>query len=290
MNTRTILDNDRGDAVIVTTVLLMSIALSFGGSMLMDYGEVVGKDDEMTHVASIQDSLIRLRTSMYSLLESEDTSATIITRVSLGTYGNPYLAVSRASGTLTIDPTNEHFSVSILLRDTISGTETELNSVKGCISYETSNYYFHDQQYRFQGGAIILNEYQGTTMTSYPGLSLSSFEGDWGIDMELYGLTSSGQVISGFESIPLLVTMDGYSSINHDMDANEEILIRINGDGEEAWSLFYRTKMVEAGLTEGVDYDITDPLDWNDPDQYVEIELKTLTSFGAQIGEMEVRY
>ena len=117
MNTRSILDNDRGDAVIVTTVLLMSIALSFGGSMLMDYGEVVGKEDEMTHVASIQDSFIRLRTSMYSLLEGEDTSATIINRITLGTYGNPYLAVSRASGTLTIDPTNDRFSVSIVFKD-----------------------------------------------------------------------------------------------------------------------------------------------------------------------------
>ncbi len=290
MNTRSILDNDRGDAVIVTTVLLMSIGLSFGGSMLMDYGEVVGKEDEMAHVASIQDSLIRLRTSMYSLLESEDTSATIISRVSLGTYGNPYLAVSRASGTLEIDPTNEHFSVSIVLKDTFAGTEMELNSIKGCISYETNNYYFHDQQYVFQGGAILLNEYQGTTMTSYPGFSISSFEGDWGVDMELYGLTSNGQVISGFESIPLLVTMDGHSSVNHDMVANEEISIRINGDGEEAWSLFYRTKMVESGLIEGVDYDIHDPADWNDPDLYVEIDLMTLTSFSAQIGEMEVRY
>ncbi len=282
------MNNDRGDAVIVTTVLLMSIGLSLGGSMLIDYGEVVGKEDEMAHVASIQDSFIRLRTSMYSLLESEDTSATIISRISLGTYGNPYLAVSRASGTLEIDPTNEQFTASILFND--GGTETELNSIKGCINYETNNYYFHDQKYSFQGGAILLDEYQGSTMTSYPSFSVSSFEGDWGVDMELYGLTSNGQVISGFESIPLLVTMDGHSSINRDMLAGEEISIRINGEGEEAWSLFYRTRMVESGLTENVDYRITDPLDWNDPNDYVQFDMLTLTSFSAQIGEMEVRY
>ncbi len=289
MNTRTILGNDRGDAVIVTTVLLMSIALSFGGSMLMDYGEVVGKEDEMTHVASIQDSFVRLRTSMYSLLEGEDTSATIITRISLGTYGNPYLTVSRASGTLEIDPTNEHFSVSIVLKDA-SGTETVLNSIKGSIGYRTNNYYFHDQKYIFQSGAILLQEYQCNTMTSYPGFSISSFGSDWGVDMDIYGLTSNAQVISGFESIPLLVTMDGHSSIKRDMGAGEEMSIRINGVGEEAWSLFYRTKMTESGLTENVDYRITDPDDWDDPDKYVQFDMLTLTSFSAQIGEMEVRY
>ena len=290
MNTRSILDNNRGDAVIVTTVLLMSIGLSLGGSMLIDYGAIVGKEDEMAHVASVQDSFVRLRTSMYSLLEARDTSATIINRVTLGTYGNPYLTVSRAGGSLEIDPGNDNFMVSLVLEDTVAGTETELNSIKGCISFETDNNYFHDQKYIFQSGAVLLQEYDGNTLTSNPPFSVVNLGDDWGVDMELYGLTSNGQMISGYYSIPLLVSMDGYSLIDTDMDPGEVISIRINGEGEQAWSEFYRSQLILSGLVEGADFIITDPLDWNDPLQLVEIELISLASFSAQIGEMEVRY
>ena len=133
--------DDRGDAVMVTSVMLLSIFLSVGSSYILDYGDVVGKESDMAHAADIEESFLRSRASMNSLLRAQDTRTFIIDRYTLGTVGNPYLTVARSSGTLYADPDPDSFQFQIILDDGVN--EVVLNTVNGLMAYE-SNYYFVD--------------------------------------------------------------------------------------------------------------------------------------------------
>jgi len=90
--------DDRGDAVMVTAVLLLSIFLSVGSNYLLEHGDNVGKEEDMVHAAYVEDSFLNTRSSMSSLLKAADTKTVIIERFTLGTSGNPYLGVARSSG------------------------------------------------------------------------------------------------------------------------------------------------------------------------------------------------
>jgi len=48
--------DDRGDAVMVTAVLLLSIFLSVGSNYLLEHGDNVGKEEDMFHAAYVEDS------------------------------------------------------------------------------------------------------------------------------------------------------------------------------------------------------------------------------------------
>ena len=103
--------DDRGDAVMVTAVLLLSIFLSVGSNYLLEYGKILGKEKDMEHSTDVEESLLRTRASMSVLLDSEDLNTVIIDRYTLGTFGNPYLTVARSSCTLTIDPDPSFFQI-----------------------------------------------------------------------------------------------------------------------------------------------------------------------------------
>ena len=180
--------DDRGDAVMVTSVLLLSIFLSVGSSYLLDHGKVVGKESDMAHATDIEESFLRTRASMRSLLKSRDTNTFIYDRYTLGTPGNPYLTVARSSGTLYADPDPDAFQLQVVLID--GASENILNTVNGVMVYESNNYYFHDQVYYFTAGGVVLEQYGSQVMSATPDIDLQSTMSGYQIQFFLYGITN----------------------------------------------------------------------------------------------------
>jgi hypothetical protein len=270
----------------VTAVLLMSIALSVGSSYILDHGDNIGKEEDLIHASDVENSFLMTRASMNSLLRAEDTMTVIVERFTLGTYGNPYLAVARSSGSLTIDPDPLEFQISVFVESV--GSERELNSVNGALIFASNNYYYHDQDLYFTAGSVILEQYGSEVMTAVPDIQLVDNLGDLQIHMGLYGITSSYSKIAGIESLPISIRMAGNSLIEENILPGESLSIRINGLGEKAWYDHMRTFLSSNGLTDGVDFTITAPADWNDPNDYVEIDMGTVDTVIMNIGEMEV--
>ncbi|MFW3145808.1 MAG: hypothetical protein ACMUIE_03235 [Thermoplasmatota archaeon] len=278
--------DNRGDAVMVTSVLILSIALSVGSSYLLDYGEIVGKEDDMTHLADVQESLLRIRASMNSLLVAGDTDTLIINRMTLGTNGNPYLTVARSSGTLTQNSNPNHFYMELVLES--GGSEMVLDSLSGAITYESNNYYFHDQTYYFTAGGVILEQYGSYVMSSYPDISISPTPSGYSMELNLFGLTGEYWKISGIESMPLTIRMAGRSSVQEDLIAGDVLSIRVNGIGEQAWYDYFRGFLTEKGFSEGSDFTVDPPADWTDPNDKLEVDLTMITQMASRFGEMEV--
>lgn len=278
--------DDRGDAVMVTAVILLSLFLSTGSSYLLDHGEIVGKEEDMAHAADIEESFLRTRASMTSLLRAEDTRTVIIDRYTLGTPGNPYLTVARSSGSLSADPKPTFFQFQIILEDGIN--EIVLNSINGGMIFESNNYYFHDQSYCFTGGGIVLKQYGSEVMSAPPSIRLQETPTGLQMEMFLYGIASPYWKITGIESMPVSIRLAGSSEITHTIIAGQTISLRMNGIGERAWYDHMRAFLLEEGLTEGVDFTASAPADWDDPTDEVEIDIQAVTDLYARIGELEV--
>jgi len=278
--------DDKGDAVMVTATLLLSIALAVGGRLLLDYGEIQGKELDMEHSNDVEDSMVRSRAAMLALLTREDTVTTLMTRITLGTPGNPYLAVARSSGSLDYDPTPSQFQMQIVVKNL--GAERIVNTINGVLTFRSNNYYYHDQQFTFQAGAVLLNEF-GPSVISTP-LSMDYYTDSvgWSVNLNLYGFTGERWSLSGIESIPLKISLESYSTISFDPGLNDIVTLRINTLGEEAWRDHLRNHFRDLGLIENTDFRLVLPADYTDPAQVLDIELLTPNTVSFITGEMEV--
>ena len=276
------MNDQRGDAVIITAVILLSLAAAVGGRLLLDYGESIGKEDDMIHISDVEDSFIRLRGSMYSLLDSEDTRSTIVSRVTLGTSGNPYLTVARSSGKLSYDVGTDNFDIAFYRN--VGGVEVLIDSASGSITYESNNYYFDDQSLIYSGGGIVVDEYGFKAMSAPPSIKMERGFDSYGISMNIYGMSGYSWSISGIDAIPLSITMNAFSQTALNMGGGETIIVRISGEVRNAWSAYLRAYLSSLGLTEGAadDFLITSYGDHQD------IELKTMSFFVCNVGVMEV--
>lgn len=278
--------DENGDSIMVTAVLLMALFLSVGSNLLVSYGENLGNDDDREHMTDVEESMLRLRTSMKSLLKSEDTDTIMVNRFTLGTPGSPYLGVARSSGTLshTTDPSD--FQMKVVVES--AGSETILNTVNGAMVFESNNYYYHDQELSFISGGIVKDQEGFETMSSYPDISLLRTATGYSMDMFLFGMTGGFWKVTGIDSMILSVSMIGYSEIDRVIGAGELLSIRINGIGESSFNEMFENIFGAFNLVSGVDYQINVPVDWDDPAQELEIELLSLESLSARICEMEV--
>ncbi len=282
---RPIMD-DKGDAVMVSAVLLLSIAVSFGGSMLLNYAEISGKESDMEHASGVEDSLLRLRTSMTMLLDRKDTKTTIVNRLTLGTYGNPYMTVARSSGEMSMTSSPEMFQMSVVLRS--GGSETTLNTVNGGISYHVNNFYFHDQSYFFLGGGLIREEYGQRVMSSAPPIFTVRAESTWGLELRTFGMTGDPWSVSGIDTVLMSVSLVSDSDIYRDLSVGETIAIYVNGYGEDAWADYFGAYFKENGFSENVDYRVTEAVDLSSPTEHLTVEVLSADFFQGNLGEMEV--
>lgn len=281
-DTKKIVKNDRGDAVIVSAVLIMSILLSLSGRLIISYGDVVGKEMDMEHACDLEDSFVRIRMSMRALLEAEDTNTVIVNRVTLGTFGNPYLAVARSSGILHLDPRPQDFSLSIILRDNLAGGQRVINTYTGSLEYRSNNYYFHDQNYLLQAGAVILEEYGSYSVSSPPSLIFEErISGTYSLRMNGFGLSGEEWSIAGFESITTVTRMLSSSSFQIAPSSNEDVIIRVTGPTRFAWADHLSSRFLEMGFGGG-DFNIVDG------GSYADFEILDIDEFNGNFGEMEV--
>jgi len=252
---------------------------------LISYGEAEGKESDMEHVSDVEDSLMNVRGSMYTLLDSSDTRTSIVNMVTLGTFGNPYLAVARSSGTLEVEPSQDRFFAMVMVGP--SGSETMVDLVGGNMVYEGDIYYFEDHDYHFEGGAVIVDEGGSKAMSSWPSIDLVETPTGHGIYLSMYGMGSNRLSISGIESVILSVRLESFTSRSLAL-SGESVTLRINSFSEEVWKGYFTDLLMGESLVAGVDFIITDPADWNDPSDFLEVEIRDMEFINMDIGVMGV--
>jgi len=278
--------DEQGDAVMATAVMLFALMLSLGSSFLLNYGEVSGKENEMHHLTEIDSSFMRIRNSMLKLTRSEDTSTSIMNRMTLGTPGNPYIGMARSSGEFSMDPDPNHFKMEVVLED--GATDPVLNSVSGSMYYRGNNYYFNDQDYYFEAGGIFINEYDFITRSVMPSVLIQQTQTGWIMEMEAYDLSSSAWTVTGIETLALRINMAGSFSNVITPFPGQIISLRVNSPNEQAWAAGFREVLRIQGLVEGVDFSLDEPVDWTDPGDHLEVDLLTPENFQFNVGQMEV--
>jgi hypothetical protein len=275
-------NDEKGDAVLITVILLLSIALTLGGNLLLAYGESLGKEEDMLHMTDVEDSFMRMRGSMFTLLEAKDTDSLVVQRFTLGTDGNSYLGIGRSSGKFGMDPSTFEITVGVKT----AGILDKINSVSGQITFESRNYYFDDQTMTYQNGAVIVDEYDHKTVADPPPVSIQRYSSGFGMEFNLYGISGNSFEISGIETTMLKMNMISQSSNFREVRSDESILVIIDSDARDAWEDWFRSYLGENSLVEGAgnDFLISTNLDG-------ELEVEIFNSLEVRVvsGIMEVR-
>jgi hypothetical protein len=275
-------NDEKGDAVLITVILLLSIALTLGGNLLLAYGDSLGKEDDMLHMTDVEGSFMRMRGSMFTLLEERDTNSIVIQRFTLGTDGNSYLGIARSSGTLNMEPGT--FEISVGVRS--GGILDKINSVSGQIKFASNNYYFDDQIMSYQGGAVVVEEYDQKTLDNPPSFPIQRYSTGFGITFNLYGISGRSFEITGIETTTLEMNMLSQSSNYREIRAGDSIVVTVNSNAQDAWEDWFRSYLGENSLVEGAgnDFQISTNIDG-------ELEVEIFNSLEVRVisGIMEVR-
>jgi hypothetical protein len=161
--------------------------------------------------------------------------------VTLGSKELPLLVSSKAYGTLEVLEN----SSSITIQNNTSTSTFPF----GMIKYSSTNAYYLDQSYIYEGGAMIVSQYQGNKMMVSPGFFVDY---NWtnstvNLSFDLVNVSSIGlKTIATGYGIYGLQTEYNYTSTNMlFMDVRN---ITINSHFSSAWFVFINSVLRDAGL------------------------------------------
>jgi hypothetical protein len=152
---------------------------------------------------------------------------------------------TRAYGSLNILPDT---SYRVVINDRYGGVSDNSSST---IQYSSSNAYFLDQSYIYEGGAVVLSQSQGDIILTKPTFSVAR-ENIVNISFTIIKISKVGGKgsISGYGTYPIQTE---YSS-NESKIINNVSDITIYTKYPTAWSLFINGTLINGGLEYATDY------------------------------------
>jgi hypothetical protein len=147
---------------IVVTFLLIGLIVSVLSIIQTVYIPKWMEQTESEHMDEVADQFAQLKSAIdiQAVIGSSQFThtsiSTISTGITLGSRELPFFMSTRAYGSLNILPDT---SYRVVIKDINNATKFDNSSAT--IQYSSSNAYFLDQSYIYEGGAVVLTQYQG---------------------------------------------------------------------------------------------------------------------------------
>ncbi|HPM54214.1 MAG TPA: hypothetical protein PK739_04775, partial [Methanoculleus sp.] len=176
---------DDGLSEVVGFVLLLGVIV-IALSLYQVYGvPAVGRENEIAHMNQVKDRFVDYKLALDSLWVNNRNGVLLSTAFDLGTgapatagtvFALPILTPAGSGGTVSVRDGGAKLTITIWEDDTISAPIKNLPL--GSLSYRSSNNYWVDQTWIYQGGAVFLSQEGGTTVRVAPPLSVSKSVSD----------------------------------------------------------------------------------------------------------------
>jgi len=157
--------SEDGVVGIVVAVLLIGLMVSVVSLVQLVYVPDWMEQREAEHMDEVVTQFSQLKFAIDTLNANKQNYTTIATSITLGSKELPYWMSLRAFGNLEI--LSDEFKI------TINNVSSSSNFSIGTIKYSSSNGYFIDQDFIYEGGAIITNQADGNIISikpSFPGI------------------------------------------------------------------------------------------------------------------------
>lgn len=253
--------SESASATVIGAVLLLAIIVSVFSVVRIGYIPEWKNDAEYSHMNDVWEDMADLKSKidlMTIVLASEPDSTNNVTMnvpFHMGGGDVPLIGTIKSSGTLSV-ANNEQCNITIIPDDSNHSSIDRI--LYGTVSYASQNRYYVDQNFIYEGGALILSQGERSSMMLYPSIRFSRAPAN-GYNVSIHvveidkGVYSPPDVISSNTGCSLRITGKKFEPL-YDSDTNssgniDSFNLTVNTDHPEAWYLYLKETIADAKLT-----------------------------------------
>lgn len=256
MKTRkNLFSSESAAATVIAAVLLLSIIFTLFAVVRIAYVPEWKTDAEQSHMSEVQKEMTELKSTvdMIAFLTASNTSYSALPPVtvpfSMGGGEIPILEPSKSSGTLSVN--NEDFTMVITPKN-LSGITFPQTVIHGGITYRSNNREYVDQIFRYENGALILDQGGRSVMKQSPSFSITNNNGHYNFFIPAINIKGNNDTLSSNNDASL--SLNGDSSIipySGNIDSFDCI---ITTKYPNAWKSYFNEDLNETAKKAGLEY------------------------------------
>lgn len=255
---RKISNSKEGVVGIVVAVLLIGLMVSVVSLVQLVYVPDWMEQREASHMERVSAQFSQLKFAIDTQNANKQENITIATSITLGSKELPYWMSLRAFGNLAI--------LSDAFRINISNASSSSQFSFGVIKYSSSNGYFLNQDFIYEGGAIITNQAEGNIISIKPSFPvINKINNKLYVTLDLINISGVGGKLSG-SGYGTTAIQTEYSGLQTEQIFEHVNSIEIISKYSRSWYLFMNWTLENQGLIPGVvggDFYVTPDYDNN---------------------------
>ncbi|KKH93310.1 hypothetical protein EO95_13485 [Methanosarcina sp. 1.H.T.1A.1] len=258
------LRSESASSTVVGAVLLLAIIVSVFSVVRIGYIPEWKNDAEYSHMNDVWEDMADLKSkidlmtiALASDSDSPNTEITMSVPFHMGGGDVPLIGTIKSSGTLSVNKDE----CEIIINTNSEGNWTEkIDPITcGAVSYTSQNRYYVDQDFTYEGGALILSQGERSSMMLYPSMRFSRPANGYDVSIHVVEIDkykfAPSDTISSNTGCSLRLTGEEFETLC-DSDNVTSFNLTVNTDHPEAWYLYLKETMEDAKIK---DYDYTLP-------------------------------
>jgi hypothetical protein len=249
-------------STVIGAVLLLAIIVSVFSVVRIGYIPEWKNDAEYSHMNDIWGDMADLKSKMDLMtivLASEPDSPNNVTMnvpFHMGGGDVPLIGTIKSSGTLSVVNKKECNITVTEVYD--GGARIERTVPYGTVSYSSQNRYYVDQDFIYEGGALILSQGERSSMMLYPSIHFSrSPANEYNVSINVVDIgkstNSPADVISSNTGCFLQLTGKEFKPLlDSDKDSLQNVTnftLTVNTDYPDAWYLYLNDTIINARIS-----------------------------------------
>lgn len=254
------LRSESASSTVVGVVLLLAIIVTVFSVVRLGYIPEWKNDAEYSHMNDVWEDMTDLKSKidlMTIVLASDPNSSNAVTMsvpFHMGGGDVPLIGTIKSSGTLSV-ANNQERTIKVT---TVSDGNWSRSIQYGTVSYASQNRYYVDQNFIYEGGALILSQKEGSSMMLYPSIRFSRALNDYDVSIHIVEIGKSvyapPDVIASNTGCSLRLTGNEFKSLyDSDKDSSGNIssfTLNVNTDYPDAWYLYLQETIADARITD----------------------------------------
>jgi hypothetical protein len=233
--------NDNAVIGIVTAILIVGLIVIVISMIQIVYVPIIMEQREAEHMDRVAEQFGFLTSVIDNQANYGKKGIPIASFITLGSKELPMLVSSKAYGTLEV----LEDSCAIIIQN---NSTTDTYPI-GAIKYSSTNAYYLDQSYTYEGGAMIVSQYQGNKIMVKPGffIDYNRTSSIVNISFDVVNISSIGHktIATGYGTYGLQTE---YNNISINMFFMNVFNVTIESHFSNAWFAFIDSSLRDAGL------------------------------------------
>ena len=258
------LRSEFASSTVVGAVLLLAIIVSVFSVISLGYIPEWKNDAEYSHMNDVWEDMADLKSKIDLMTialaadpDSQNNEITMSVPFHMGGGDLPIIGTIKSSGTLSV---NKNICEITVVPNSNTSLKKEITC--GSVSYTSQNRHYVDQDFIYEGGALILSQGEQSSMMLYPSIRFSrTLANEYNVSIHVVEIDKKpiapADIISSNTGCSLRLTGEKFEPL-YDSDNITSFTLTVNTNHPEAWYLYLKETMEDARIK---NYDLPQPTD-----------------------------